>query len=225
MPVKLLVEGDYACFTRPEMKVERVSYDVMTPSAARGILEAIYWKPQIAWVIESIRVLKPIRFTNVRRNEVASAIPIRNVTGAMKAGRGHLAQYIEEDRQQRAGMVLRDVSYIIEASVLVRDARDADGRTTSCPEAKHLDTFNRRARRGQSFMQPYFGCREFPVCFRLLEEGSEAPEDLLPGAERNRELGYMLHDIDFKNNMTPRFFRAALKDGLLAVPPWEEALP
>jgi len=206
------------------MKVERVSYDVMTPSAARGILEAIYWKPQIAWVIESIRVLKPIRFTNVRRNEVSSVIPIRNVTSAMKTGRGHLAQYIEEDRQQRAGMVLRDVSYVIEASILMRDTRDADGKTLSCPEAKHLDTFNRRARNGRAFMQPYFGCREFPVRFSLLEEGTKAPEDLLPEHERNRELGYMLHDIDYKRGMTPRFFRAALCDGLLVVPLWEEAL-
>lgn len=223
MPVKLHVEGDYACFTRPEMKVERVSYDVMTPSAARGILEAIYWKPQISWVVESIRVLKPIRFTNVRRNEVAGAIPIRNITSAMKSGRGILAQYVEEDRQQRAGMILRNVSYVIEASITVRDNHDAEGNVLSCPEAKHLDTFNRRARNGRAFMQPYFGCREFPVRFRLLEADSEPPEDALPNAGRNRDLGWMLHDIDFKNGMTPRFFRAALQDGLMIVPPWEEA--
>lgn len=224
MSVKLHVEGDYALFTRPEMKVERVSYDVMTPSAARGILEAIYWKPQISWVVNAIRVLKPIRFTSVRRNEVASVIPIRNVTSAMKSGTGQLAQYIEEDRQQRAGMILRDVSYIIEASIVVRDPRDAKGQRLSCPEAKHLDTFNRRARDGRAFMQPYFGCREFPVRFTLLEEGVPEPQDALPEDERNRELGYMLHDLDYKNNMSPRFFRAKLVNGLMRVPDWKEAL-
>ena len=224
MAIRLHVEGDYALFTRPEMKVERVSYDVMTPSAARGILEAIYWKPQISWVVNAIRVLKPIRFTSVRRNEVASVIPIRNVTNAMKSGTGRLAQYIEDDRQQRAGMILKDVSYIVEATIVVRDPHDANGQLLKCPEAKHLDTFNRRARDGRAFMQPYFGCREFPVRFTLLEAGVPEPSDTLPADERNRELGYMLHDLDYKNNMSPRFFRAKLEDGLMRVPAWKEAL-
>jgi CRISPR-associated protein Cas5d len=224
MSIKLHVEGDYACFTRPEMKVERVSYDVMTPSAARGILEAIYWKPQISWVINAIRVLKPIRFTSVRRNEVSQVIPAGSVRTAMKSGVGMLAQYIEDDRQQRAGLLLRDVSYIIEATIVVRDPHDVTGKLLSCPEAKHLDTFNRRARDGRAFMQPYFGCREFPVRFTLLEEGVPEPADALPTEERNRELGYMLHDLDYKQGMSPRFFRAKLEDGLLRVPEWKEAL-
>ncbi|MBN2068018.1 MAG: type I-C CRISPR-associated protein Cas5 [Opitutales bacterium] len=222
MPVKLYVEGDYACFTRPEMKVERVSYDVMTPSAARGILEAIYWKPQMTWVVNSIRVLKPIRFTNVRRNEVSEVISSRNVGTAMKLGKGKLGQYVEDVRQQRASMVLADVAYIIDASVQVLQNGDATESALACPEAKHLDIFKRRARKGQSFHHPYFGCREFAVRFSLLEDGAAEPEDLLPEAQRNRDLSYMLHDIDFKNGMQPRFFKAALQDGLLQVPAWEE---
>lgn len=224
MSIKLHVEGDYACFTRPEMKVERVSYDVMTPSAARGILEAIYWKPQISWVINAIRVLKPIRFTSVRRNEVSQVIPAGSVRTAMKLGVGMLAQYVEDDRQQRAGLILRDVSYIIEATIVVLDPRDSSGQISKCPEAKHLDTFNTRARKGRAFMQPYFGCREFPVRFTLLEEGVPEPADTLPEGERSRELGYMLHDLDYKQGMSPRFFRAKLEDGLLRVPEWKEAL-
>jgi len=222
MPVKLYVEGDYACFTRPEMKVERVSYDVMTPSAARGILEAIYWKPQMTWVVNSIRVLKPIRFTNVRRNEVSEVISSRNVGTAMKQGTGRLGQYVEDVRQQRASMVLTNVAYVIDASVKVLQNGDSRESALACPEAKHLDIFTRRARKGQSFHHPYFGCREFAVRFSLLDENSESPEDILPEEQRNRDLGYMLHDIDFKNGMQPRFFRAHLQDGLLRVPAWEE---
>lgn len=209
--IKLKVWGDYACFTRPEMKVERVSYDVMTPSAARGILEAIYWKPAIRWVIDRIHVLNPIRFMNIRRNEVASKIPLRNVKTAMKDGQSPLELFIESDRQQRAAMILRDVDYVIEAHFEYVGGEDQN-------DGKHLDMFNRRAREGQCFMQPYLGCREFPAHFRLLENGESVPASQLRG---NQDLGFMLHDIDFPDDMTPHFFRAEMNEGMIAIPPFQ----
>ena len=145
------------------MKVERVSYDVMTPSAARGILEAIYWKPAIRWVIDRIHVLRPIRFENIRRNEVASKIPKNSIIAAMKDGSKPLSLFVESDRQQRAAMVLRDVGYVIEAHF---EAVGDDGTN----EGKHLDIFNRRVQSGQCFNQPYFGCREFSVFFEPVVE-------------------------------------------------------
>ena len=149
-PIRLKVWGDYACFTRPEMKVERVSYDVMTPSAARGILEAIYWKPQVRWVVERLHVLRPIRFTNLRRNEVACKASAANAKKAMKGTLDHPLQLvIEDERQQRAATVLRDVSYIIEARFELLDASE--------PVAKHYNVFKRRAQRGQYFHHPYLG--------------------------------------------------------------------
>ena len=169
--IKLEVWGDFAAFNRPEMKVERVSYDVMTPSAARGILEAIYWKPQMRWIVNRIHVLNLIDFTHIRRNEIASKIPVKGKTGvaaAMKSGRGMLGIAVEEDRQQRASMVLRDVRYGIAASVAV--VEKAALPHESSPEAKHLATFKRRARRGQYFHHPYLGAREFPAHFRLVED-------------------------------------------------------
>ena len=205
--IKLMTFGDFACFTRPEMKVERVSYDVMTPSAARGIFEAIYWKPQIRWIVERIHVLNPIRLTSVRRNEVGSKISTRNVTSAMKQGHGRLSLDIENNRQQRAATILRDVRYAIEARFELLDSRESAG--------KHLSVFQRRAGKGQSFHQPYFGCREFPVSFELLEgEIPKAHEEL----RGERDLGYMLHDIDFANGMQPRFFRVIMRDGVIDVP-------
>jgi CRISPR-associated protein Cas5d len=206
--IRLRVRGDYACFTRPEMKVERVSYDVMTPSAARGVLEAIYWKPEIAWVIERIHVLSPIRFTNLRRNEVDSKIPAANVRKAMKAGSGLLAIHIEDARQQRAATILRDVEYIIEARFEVKGGDD--------PAEKHFQMFQRRAKKGQYFHHPYLGCREFPADFAWVEAGEEL--ETLP---ITRDLGWMLHDIDFENGMASRFFKAELKAGVLEVPPFE----
>jgi CRISPR-associated protein Cas5d len=205
--VKLKVWGDYACFTRPEMKVERVSYDVMTPSAARAVLEAIYWKPAIRWVIDRIHVLEPIRFMNIRRNEVASKIPLNNVTAAMKNPRSLLVLFIEEDRQQRAAMVLRQVCYGIEAHFEYTGPQDRN-------DGKHLDTFNRRAGQGQCFMQPYLGCREFSAAFELVDNFSPSP---LKGRQ---DLGWMLHDIDFANDMEAKFFRAEMVDGVIAVPPF-----
>jgi len=182
--------GAYACFTRPEMKVERVSYDVMTPSAARGILEAIYWKPEIQWKIDRIHVLKPIKFTNIRRNEVGSV-----------ASRGTPCIVIEDARQQRAALVLQDVEYVIEAHFDVTGG--ADG------AAKHKEMFDRRAAKGQYFHHPYLGCREFPAHF--------APVDTIPPSplRGEKDLGWMLYDIDFKNNNMAMFFHAILREGIL----------
>ena len=162
--VKLRVWGDYACFTRPEMKVERVSYDVMTPSAARGILEAIYWKPSIRWVIKRIHVIRPIAFTNIRRNEVAGKISFRNAKSAMKGNRELSDYFIEDDRQQRAAMILKHVEYVIEAEFevlsdeeMVAKGFDVEGREDNDRESgKHIDQFRRRARDGRFFKQPVF---------------------------------------------------------------------
>lgn len=203
--VKVRAWGDYACFTRPEMKAERVSYDVMTPSAARGILEAIHWKPALTWRIDRIHVMKPIRFDSVRRNEVAGKIPARNIKKAMNGGEIDLHQYAAADRQQRAALVLRDVEYIIEAHFEMTDkAGDSDN------PGKHCDIFRRRAKAGQCHMRPYFGCREFPVHFELLE--GEIPKSPLTGEQ---DLGWMLWDIDFTNDMQPIFFRPIMNNGVI----------
>lgn len=208
--------GRYACFTRPEMKVERVSYDVMTPSAARGILEAIYWKPAIRWRIERIHVLAPITFTNVRRNELAGIIPMGVVKHAMNDLTTSVEVLVEENRQQRAALVLKDVDYVVEASFELTD-RAGSTDATDVEPGKHLEIFSRRARNGQCFHHPYFGTREFPVHFEPVEQ-SDIPESPLPG---DRDLGWMLHDIDFANQMAPRFFHAVLHDGVLDVPDFD----
>jgi CRISPR-associated protein Cas5d len=210
--VRLKVWGDRACFTRPEMKVERVSYDVITPSAARGILEAIHWKPAIRWHIDRILVLKPIRFESIRRNEVASKLSATSVKKAMNAGSTEaLVNYIEPDRQQRAATVLRDVAYVIEAHFeLTESAEESE------TVGKHLDIFNRRARKGQFFHAPSLGVREFPANFELVED------DVYPLVDQSlsgqKDLGWMLHDIDFSSNYTPHFFRAVMTDGCIEVP-------
>lgn len=214
--VRLHVWGDRACFTRPEMKVERVSYDVITPSAARGILEAIHWKPAIRWVVDRIHVLKPIRFESIRRNEIGSKLSPSSVKKAKKAGSSAgLATYVDEDRQQRAATVLRDVAYVIEAHFELTDKAGPDDSV-----GKHLDIFNRRARKGQCFQAPCLGVREFPAHFELIEHGLPIP-DAHPERDMDKDLGWMLHDIDFANDMTPRFFRAQLKAGVVEVPPWQ----
>jgi CRISPR-associated protein Cas5d len=203
--IKLRVWGDYACFTRPEMKGERLSYDVMTPSAARGILEAIHWKPAIVWRIDRIHVMKPVRFDSIRRNEVAGKISERNIKTAMNGGDIDLHQYAAEDRQQRAALVLRGVEYIIEAHFEMTDkAGESDN------HGKHCEIFTRRAREGQCHMRPYFGCREFPVNFELLE--GEVPKSPLT---KEQDLGWMLWDIDFANDMQPIFFRPTMKYGVV----------
>ena len=210
--VKLHVWGEYACFTRPEMKVERVSYDVMTPSAARGILEAVHWKPAIRWVIDRIQVLKPIRFETVYRNEVGHKIATSKVSGAMRRRTTTGLQLLVEDhRLQRATTWLRDVAYIVEAHfVLTAAAEQYD------TEAKHLSMFTRRAARGQCFHRPYLGTRECVADFAPV--GEAMPTSTLPGEHRDRDLGWMLHDIDFANGRAPRFFRARLQDGVVDVP-------
>lgn len=204
--------GELACFTRPEMKVERVSYDVITPSAARGILEAIYWKPQIHWVIDRLRVLNPIRFTSLRRNEVGAKIGARTAEAAMRAGRGCLGFYVEDERQQRASLLLRDVAYVIEAYFRIVAGEINRG--------KHLDQIYRRARDGRCHTRPYLGCREFASDFELVEHG-QPPPPVHPSLSGRRDLGWMLHDIDFKSGRRPRFFHAIMNDGVINVPPFD----
>jgi CRISPR-associated protein Cas5d len=219
--VRLKVWGDHACFTRPEMKVERVSYDVMTPSAARGILEAIHWKPAIRWVIDRIHVLKPIRFQSIRRNEVGSKISAANVKKAMNRGSLEgLHLLIDGDRQQRASTVLTDVAYVIEAHFTLTKKAASDD-----TEAKHISMFNRRAGGGQCFHQPCLGTREFAADFSLIPEGETTPEPdprdrtVELGFGRPRDLGFMLWDIDHQAKGKPSLlFRALLENGVIVVP-------
>ncbi|UTD28999.1 type I-C CRISPR-associated protein Cas5c [Bradyrhizobium sp. WD16] len=217
--VRLRVSGDYACFTRPEMKVERVSYDVMTPSAARGILEAIHWKPAIKWIVEEIRVLKPIRFQSIRRNEVGAKAPVTAIRKAMRSDDlGDLSLVVEDHRQQRAATVLANVDYVISARFELTPK--ADG---SDNPGKHLDTFNRRTRKGQCFHQPCLGTREFPARFELIEPDAPlpTPETETPdlGFGTPRDLGFMLYDIDHGGDRSSLFFRATLDRGVMKVPP------
>lgn len=216
MTVKLHIWGDYACFTRPEMKAERVSYDVLTPSAARGVLEAINWKPAIRWVIDRIHVLKPIKFQTLRRNEVASRTPYGGNTGALAAMTKNdgaaLRLHVEENRQQRATLALTKVGYVIEAH-FERTAKWGPDDS----EGKHADMFRRRARKGQCFHRPCLGLREFAADFELVE-------DRMPDSEmtsESRDLGFMLHDIDYQTRQ-PRFFRARMENGVIEVPPMGE---
>lgn len=204
-PFRLKVSGSNACFTRPEMKVERVSYDVMTPSAARGILEAILWKPAISWRILQIDILKPIKWESVRRNEVGAVISARNVATAMKEGKGNLGLYIEKERQQRAGLFLRDVAYVIHAEFSITENAGAEDNVS-----KFKQMFIRRASKGQCFHRPYFGCREFPVDFEFLPRGTDP---LTPIAE-SRDLGWMLYDMDYSGKEPmPQFFHAEMENG------------
>jgi CRISPR-associated protein Cas5d len=211
----LEVSGPFACFTRPEMKVERVSYDVMTPSSARAIYEAILWKPQIQWRVSRIEVLKPIRWVNLRRNEVSAVVSTRNVQQAINTGSGTLALYIEDERQQRAGYFLREVAYRIHAELLLTGK-------ASDPLIKYTDMFSRRAGKGQCVNQPYLGCREFSADVRLVT--ADTPP-AAPIAD-TRDLGWMLHDMDYTHasDPQPRFFRAQMNAGVIEVPPFEEAL-
>lgn len=211
MPIRLEVWGDYACFTRPEMKTERVSYDVMTPSAARGLLEAIFWHPGLRYTIDRIHVCAPIRFMNLRRNEVRSTVSARSARMVMERGQGDLWLATSEDIQQRAALLLRDVHYVIDAHFDMTDqAAPSDN------PGKFQDILKRRIDRGQFYHQPCFGCREFPAQFRLCEELPPCPEEL----KGERGLGYMLWDMNYSDpeNITPLFFRAVLKDGVLNVP-------
>ena len=211
--IRLLVWGERALFTRPELHVERVSYDTMTPSAARGFVEHIHWKPAISWRIKRLHVLKPIRFESVRRNEVGSVIPATKVASAMRAGStAGLATYVDEDRQQRAATILRDVAYVIEARLdLTAIGRAAPDENVG----KHLDMFTRRARKGQCFSRPCLGTREFAADFALIEGDSiPKPHESLLG---ERDLGYMVLDNHYPG-MQARFFRAKMRDGVIDVP-------
>jgi len=216
------VWGDYACFTRPEMKVERVSYDVITPSAARAVFEAIFWKPAIQWKVKKIEVLNPIRWISVRRNEV----------GRLMSEKSNEI-FIEESRQQRAGLFLRDVAYrlyaemkfiplckrnILETSEeLIDQEEEALLKSTENP-GKYNAIFERRAKKGQCFNQPYFGCREFSCNFRFIEHPEK--EEKQPIKE-SPELGFMLYDMDFTNPDNPQamFYRPQMKLGVIIVPP------
>ena len=204
VPLQVKLWGDYACFTRPEMKVERVSYPVMTPSAARGALEAIFWKPQVVWRVEEIHVLKPISYASVLRNEVSDRHSDRVARRWAKDGGGYDAS--GRRRVQRHTLALRDVAYIVRAQInLVDGVQDNI--------AKYRDQFRRRVARGQCFATPYLGCREFSASF--CEPGpSDSP------ISRSEDLGPMLLDIDYApdGSCAPRFFRASLEDGVLRVP-------
>ena len=189
------------------MKVERVSYDVITPSAARAAFDAILWKPAIRWRITRIEVLRPIRWIGVRRNEVGAKLSVSNAQSAMNRGHGDLALYIEEERQQRAGLFLRDVSYRLHAQMeLVSDEARAN-------PGKYREMFERRADKGQCVNQPYLGCREFAARFRRVTDLAGEPG---PIAE-TRDLGWMLYDLDFSNaaDPQPRFFRACMESGVI----------
>lgn len=205
--VKLEVWGDYALITRPEMKVERVSYDVITPSVARGIIESIYWKPAIFWCIDKIHVYNPIEFTNIRRNEVSSKISASTVNSVMNGGTKSLYINTNADRQQRASMMLKNVCYVIEAHFELTNKR---GETDTVE--KHYNIALRRMKNGQCYHNPYFGCREFPVNFKLIED--DVPKSNLNG---EIDLGYMLYDMDFTNpeDIKPMFFRAIMRDGII----------
>ena len=207
--VKVRVWGDYALFSRPEMKVERCSSDVMTPSAARGILEAVYWHPGMKWVIDRIYVVKPIQFTSIRRNEVKSKISANNVLSAYNGALKPLYISSKAEIVQRASLLLCDVEYVIEAHFeMTEQANETDN------PGKFKDIIMRRLRRGECYHTPYFGCREFPVNFCLCEE--DAIVTAYDGVEE-KDLGYMLFDMDYSDraNIQPMFFRAVMKNGVL----------
>lgn len=205
MSVKMEVWGDFACFSRIELKIERVSYDVPTPSAARGIIESIYYHPGLRWHIDKIYVMNPIRFTSIRCNEVKSKISASKI---MKEANGKGASYIDrkKDIEQRATVMLRDVHYVIEAHFEMTDRANA-----SDNPGKFQDIITRRLRKGQAHSQPYLGTRECTAHFGMWEGGE------IPTISETRDLGYMLYDLNFSdlNNIQPMFFRAKLENGVI----------
>jgi len=207
--IKIRVSGDYALFTRPEMKVERVSYDIITPSAARGIIEAVYWKPAIRWKIDKIHVLNEIQFTNIRRNEVSEKASESEARRRMN-GTTTEPMYLSatDNRQQRAALVLKNVEYVIEAHF---DMTDKAGEEDT--KEKHYNIALRRLRKGQQFHAPCLGTREFGAKVELIEDGEPIPQSPLG----DMELGWMLHDLDFSDSedIKPQFFKASLKNGVL----------
>ena len=206
--IQLEAWGDYALFTRPELKVERVSYDVITPSAARGLIEAVFWHPGLRWHIDRIHVLNPIVFNNIRRNEVKDKILASNVRSVMAGTNKPLALYTGESIQQRASMVLTNVHYVIDAHFTMTEKANS-----SDHPGKFIDIVRRRLERGQCYHQPCFGCREFPAHFRSWAGGP------VPAIHESRSLGLMLYDMDYSDprHIQPTFFRAELVDGVLEV--------
>ena len=206
--VRVKVWGDYALFSGPEMKVERCSYDIITPSAARGILEAIYWHPGMSWKIDSIHVIKPIQFTSIRRNEVKSKISANNVLSVYNGAKKELFISSKEEIVQRASLLLKDVEYVISAHFDLTDqANDSDN------PGKFKDIIMRRLRRGECYHTPYFGCREFPANFCLCEEEVHGAYEVV----EDKDLGFMLYDMDYSNpeDIQPMFFRAVMRRGIV----------
>ena len=202
------IRGAWACFTRPEMKVERVSYEVITPSAARGVIEAILWKPAIQWVIRRIHVLAPIRWASFKRNEVTEKLSVRNAERAWRGGEPLESLCIEDRRAQRNTLALRDVDYVVETGFRMTDRAGTDDNP-----AKFREMFSRRLENGQCFRTPYLGCREFAAQILLQATGFEAIPD-------TRYLGWMLHDIEFRpgDDVLPHFFNAQMERGVINVP-------
>lgn len=236
-PFCLEISGDYACFTRPEMKVERVSYDIPTPSAVRAVFESIFWKPAIRWKVVKIEILNPIKWISVRRNEIGSLMSDRS-DGII----------IEENRQQRASLLLRDVKYRVHAILeylpfgernnlkppISQENNDAPDKNNSSKDGveikvdnqklynsgetpgKYLAMFERRAKKGQCFNQPYLGTREFSCKFRLVEDSKTEQNPIM----ETRDLGFMFYDMDFADlsNPKPMFFRARMVNGVVLIP-------
>lgn len=207
MSIKIETWGDYACFTRPEMKTERVSYDIITPSAAKGLIESIFWHPGMNWVIDRIYLLSPINFTNIRRNEVKSVLSCEKARSVMLGNSNkELALYASKNIQQRASMVLKDVHYVLEAHFdMTSKAAPGDN------PGKFQEMIRRRLANGQFYSQPYFGCREFGAHCR------EWTQKEVPALPVNKDLGYMLHSMDYSDpgNIYPRFFRAKIENGII----------
>lgn len=206
MSINVEVWGDYACFSRPELKIERSTYDCITPSAARGILDAVFWHPGLVWVIDKIYILSPIEFTNIRRNEVKSKLLSSKAKTAMSGKSVDLFIDTTSDIQQRAATVLKNVHYVIEAHFDMTDkANQSDN------PGKFQEMMKRRLDKGQCYHQPYLGCREFPAKFRRWEF------DTVPTVDISSDLGLMLYDMDYsdKNNITPMYFRAKIQNGVL----------
>ncbi|PJE79243.1 CRISPR pre-crRNA endoribonuclease Cas5d [invertebrate metagenome] len=204
------VSGDFACFTRPEMRAERVSYDVITPSAARNIYQSIFWKPQIIWHIDRIEVMNPIRWMTISRNEVGAMVSQTKARQTMRRGRGRLQMFVEDERVQRSALILRDVSYRIYAHFSFTDKASRNDSVE-----KFLGMFLRRARKGQCFRQPYLGCKEFAADVQLVESGHE----VIPPLNESRDFGWMLYDFNYTvNPPSPRLFNACMKSGVVVVP-------
>jgi CRISPR-associated protein Cas5d len=207
------VRGQFACFTRPEFKTERFSYEVLTPSAARGVLEAILWKPAIFWHVRRIRLLAPVQFAQFKRNEVNSRVATPKAAAASRTGAGIDDYFADEDRAQRNTVALRDVDYAVDAEMVMTP------RAGSGDNAKKFDEmFRRRLERGQFHMQPYLGCREFPA---IVEPYTGDPPPL---EQESRDLGLMLHDIRYAPTRNEAvFFHARIDKGVIDIPEWRVA--